>query len=104
MANVKHSICRWMYRSSEKIGMSLRTLQRGNETSSGLRVMDRVSTGGQEAEHFRNWEDTSKEARSLKSIFRGHEFSGVAGIEPSQGEEAPANSLLSRHTRQPLCL
>ena len=52
-----------MYRSSEKIGMSLKTLQGGSETSSGFRMMDRVSTSGQEAEHFGNREDASKEAR-----------------------------------------
>lgn len=48
-----------MYRSSGKIGMSLKTLQGG----SGFRMMDRVSTSGQEAEHFGNREDASKEAR-----------------------------------------
>lgn len=43
--------------------MSLKTLQGGSETSSGFRMMDRVSTSGQEAEHFGNREDASKEAR-----------------------------------------
>ena len=52
-----------------------------------------------------------KQGRSWKSVFRVHENRAVAGIETSQGEEVPANSLLSRplthkhtHTRQPLCL
>lgn len=52
-----------MYRSSEKIGMSLKKLQGGSETPSGFRMMDRVSTSGQEAEHFGNREDASREAR-----------------------------------------
>lgn len=52
-----------MYRSSEKIGMSLKKLQGGSETPSGFRMTDRVSTSGQEAEHFGNREDASREAR-----------------------------------------
>lgn len=49
---------------SEEGGMSLRTLPRGSKTSSGFRMMGRISTAsGKEAEHVRIWEDGSKEAR-----------------------------------------
>ena len=67
MVNVKYSIYTQTHWSSEKGGMSLRTLQRGSETSSGFGMMDRISTSGEEAGYFRNQEGAIKETgRELK--------------------------------------